>query len=145
MQVVVFKLNDQEFAFHIQSVKEIIKITAITHVPNAQPSVQGIINLRGMVTPIINLAEKFGFKEKPLTEHSRIIILNRFESTVGVIVDSVTEVLMFKDEDILAPGDEPLVVEKFIYGIGMLGDRLLILLKPEEILSGNELQKGETQ
>lgn len=136
MQVVVFKLNDQEFAFHIQSVKEIIKITTITHVPNAQESVQGIINLRGMVTPIINLAERFGFKEKPTTEHSRIIILNIFESTVGVIVDSVSEVLMFKDEDILAPGDEPLVLEKFIYGIGMLGDRLLILLKPEEILGG---------
>ncbi|WP_018305023.1 chemotaxis protein CheW [Desulfitobacterium hafniense] len=136
MQVVVFKLNDQEFAFHIQSVKEIIKITAITHVPNAQESVQGIINLRGMVTPIINLAERFGFKEKPTTEHSRIIILNIFESTVGVIVDSVSEVLMFKDEDILAPGDEPLVLEKFIHGIGMLGDRLLILLKPEEILGG---------
>ncbi|ACL19659.1 CheW protein [Desulfitobacterium sp. LBE] len=136
MQVVVFKLNDQEFAFHIQSVKEIIKITAITHVPNAQESVQGIINLRGMVTPIINLAERFGFKEKPTTEHSRIIILNIFESTVGVIVDSVSEVLMFKDEDILAPGDEPLVLEKFIHGIGMLDDRLLILLKPEEILGG---------
>ncbi|SHN60351.1 chemotaxis protein CheW [Desulfitobacterium chlororespirans] len=136
MQVVVFKLNDQEFAFHIQSVKEIIKITTITHVPNARESVQGIINLRGMVTPIINLAERFGFKEKPTTEHSRIIILNIFESTVGVIVDSVSEVLMFKDEDVLAPGDEPLVLEKFIYGIGMLDDRLLILLKPEEILGG---------
>ncbi|MEM5818937.1 MAG: chemotaxis protein CheW, partial [Desulfitobacterium hafniense] len=91
---------------------------------------------RGMVTPIINLAERFGFKEKPTTEHSRIIILNIFESTVGVIVDSVSEVLMFKDEDILAPGDEPLVLEKFIHGIGMLDDRLLILLKPEEILGG---------
>ena len=136
MQVVVFKLNDQEFAFHIQSVKEIIKITTITPVPNAQESIQGIINLRGMVTPIINLAERFGFKEKPTTEHSRIIILNIFESTVGVIVDSVSEVLMFKDEDILAPGDEPLVLEKFIHGIGMLDDRLLILLKPEEILGG---------
>ncbi|EHQ90631.1 chemotaxis protein CheW [Desulfosporosinus youngiae] len=136
MQVVVFKLNDQEFAFHIQSVKEIIKLTAITHVPNAQEFVQGIINLRGMVTPIINLSEKFGFKEKPITGHSRIIILNIFENTVGVMVDSVTEVLMFKDEDILAPGDEPLVVETFIDGIGMLADRLLIILKPEEILGG---------
>ncbi|HHY28225.1 MAG TPA: chemotaxis protein CheW [Desulfitobacterium dehalogenans] len=136
MQVVVFKLNDQEFAFNIQSVKEIIKITTITQVPNAQEYVKGIINLRGMVTPIINLSEKFGLKEKPITDHSRIIILNISESTVGVIVDSVTEVLMFKDEDILAPGDELLVVEKFIYGIGMLADRLLILLKPEEILDG---------
>lgn len=66
MQVVVFKLNDQEFAFHIQSVKEIIKITAITHVPNAQESVQGIINLRGMVTPIINLAERLALRRSPL-------------------------------------------------------------------------------
>lgn len=133
MQVVVFKLNDQEFAFNIQSVKEIIKITTITHVPNSQEYVKGIINLRGMVAPIINLAEKFGLPEKPITDHSRIIILNICESTVGVIVDSVTEVLMFRDEDILAPGKELMAVEKFIYGIGMLADRLLILLKPEEI------------
>ncbi|WP_019849934.1 chemotaxis protein CheW [Desulfitobacterium sp. PCE1] len=136
MQVVVFKLNDQEFAFNIQSVKEIIKITTITQVPNAQESVKGIINLRGMVTPIINLSEKFGLQEKPVTDHSRIIILNISKSTIGVIVDSVTEVLIFKDEDILAPEDELLVVEQFIYGIGMLPDRLLILLKPEEILGG---------
>ena len=140
MQVVVFKLNDQEFAFNIQSVKEIIKITKTTHVPNAQEFVKGIINLRGMVTPIINLSERFGLKENPVTDHSRIIILNISESTVGVIVDSVTEVLMFNEEDILAPGKELMVVEKFIYGIGMLEDRLLILLKPEEILE--EIPQG---
>lgn len=129
MQVVVFQLNDQEYALDIRGVKEILRMTEITAVPKVQDYIKGIINLRGTVTPIVSLYKKFGFQEKQLSEESRIIILSlKNNNQIGVIVDKVTEVMNIEKEKIESAGNELSVEEGFIEGIGKFENRLLIIL-----------------
>jgi chemotaxis signal transduction protein len=142
MQAVVFKLGDQEYAFDIRYVKEILRVTDITTVPQTEDYVIGIINLRGTVTPIISLYKKFGFPEKELSGESRIIILNlRNDVQVGVIVDSVTEVMNIAKENIESAGLELAVGQSFIEGIGKLENRLLLILNLDDIAGQNDYYK----
>lgn len=136
MQVVVFKIHGQDYAVNIQSVKEIIRMTPITKVPKSEESVKGIINLRGTVTPIVSLYEKFDIEEMPMTDQSRIIILSIEDHQVGVIVDSVTQVISIREEDIQDTKVKLALDESFIKGIAKLEGRLLVILKVDEILSG---------
>lgn len=136
MQVVVFKLNGQDYALDIQVVKEILRMTEITSLPKTQDYIKGIINLRGNVTPIVSLYQKFGFPEKEVSEQSRIIILSMQNNTqIGIIVDSVTEVMNIDKDNIESADMELAVDEGFIEGIGKLDNRLLIILKSENLAS----------
>lgn len=134
MQVVVFRLNEQDYAVDIQIVKEILRMTEITAVPQTLDYVKGVINLRGIVIPIVSLYKKFGFPQKALSQESRIIILSLKENTqVGVIVDSVTEVINIDMGNIQAADIEQTVDQGFIEGIGKVGDRLLIILNLDNL------------
>lgn len=134
LQVVVFGLEGQEYALSINSVKEIIRMTDITTVPNSEESIKGIINLRGTVTPIISLSKKFQLEEKPYTDESRIIILNIDEKNVGIIVDSVSEVKMIEQDNIQVDTVLDNQNEGYIAGIAKLDDRLLIILEAQKII-----------
>ncbi|MDD2401983.1 MAG: chemotaxis protein CheW [Clostridia bacterium] len=140
-QLVIFKLGLEEYAVSIFEVREIIKYAGATKIPETSAFVDGIINLRGKVVPIINLASKFG-QEFVVTENSeqKIIIIAKDEQYIGIIVDEVSEVLRINEKDIEAPPDIVLA-NKYIIGIGKRDKRLLIILSLQDLFSSNEIEE----
>lgn len=135
LQFVTFTLNNEDYAVDILCVQEINRITEITQVPNSEEYIEGVVNLRGKVIPIINLRNKFGFEEIPKDDNSRIIIMEINNITNGLIVDSVSEVLRIPSSIIEPPppmsSDEN---SQFIRGIAKLDNRLIILLDIDKLL-----------
>lgn len=135
LQFVTFTLNNESYAVDILNVQEINRITEITKVPNAASHVEGVINLRGKVIPVINLRKKFHFKDKPADYTSRIIIMGINGVTNGLIVDSVSEVLRVPSSIIEpAPSMSSELSSKFIKGIAKMDDRLIILLDIDKLI-----------
>jgi len=135
LQFVTFTLNNEEYGVDILSVQEINRITEITRVPNSAEYVEGVVNLRGKVIPIINLRTKFGFEEKPEDTSSRIIIMEINNITNGLIVDAVSEVLRIPSS-IIEP-TPPMSSDRnsqFIRGIAKLDNRLIILLDIDQLI-----------
>lgn len=141
LQLVVFKLGKEEYGVEIHEVREIIKKDKITNVPNAPTFVDGIINLRGKIVVVINLLKRFGtFKEE---EHkgTHVIISEVEGNSFGILVDEVSEVLRISNDDIKkAPG---IIASKihadYLKGVGIVGERLLIMLDLYKVLSEKEL------
>lgn len=139
-QLVVFSLGQEEYGVDILQVKEIKRLTEITRVPNAPDHVEGVINLRGNIIPVVDLHKRFELGTVEATDESRIVIVNVQDITVGITVDAVSEVITL-DESSLAP-PPPLVAgieASFIEAIGKLKDRLLILLNMDRILGLDEV------
>ena len=136
-QLVTFSLGKEEFGLDIMRVQEIIRIPPITRVPKAPDYVEGVINLRGNVIPVISLHTRFGMLFREDTNLSRIIVLQVQTKIFGIRVDVVTEVLHLDSESIEPP--PPIAMgmdDQFIRGVGKLGERLIILLELEQIMSG---------
>jgi purine-binding chemotaxis protein CheW len=139
LQLVVFHLQGEEFAVDIHRVREVLKITQITPLPQALNFIEGVINLRGEVIPVVDLRKRFNIKNTEQTGESRIIIVEIDESLVGLIVDSVTEVLHLMSSAVEPPPRRLVGTRtEFIKGVGKLGDRLLIILDLEQLLSTDE-------
>jgi len=134
LQLVSFNIGNEEYAVDILKVQEINRMVEITSIPNAPYYVEGVINLRGKVIPVVNLRKKFGFGSKEMDAHSRIIVVD-VGKTIGLVVDSVSEVLRLSS-DTVEPS--PLMTaengSEYIKGVGKLSDRLLILLDIEKLL-----------
>ena len=135
MKVIVFQLADKEYAIPVSHVQGIEKLMHITRVPKTPYFVKGVINLRGVVTPIIDLRERFALPISSNEETTRIIIVMLDNMDVGFVVDSANDVLDIPIESI---GQQPEVVgsleEEFISGVVKLDNRLLILLHLDKIL-----------
>ena len=144
-QLVSFKVQDEEFGIDIMQVQEIIRMTEITQVPKAPYFVKGVLNLRGGVLPIIDLRTRFDLEEIKHTESNRILVVNVKDKTMGIIVDSVSEVLRLPKDTIEPP---PPIVSgiraQFLEGVGKLDDgkRLIILLNVDKIF---KVSKEEEQ
>lgn len=134
IQVVAFSLAKEEYAIDILTVQEIIRTTAITRVPKAPSYIEGVINLRGNVVPVVNLRQRIGLKYEKQTEASRVIILIINDMKIGITVDSVTEVIRIKEDNVEAPDLSGSLDKKFFKGVGKHNDRLIILLDLVEIL-----------
>lgn len=135
LQFVTFSLNNEEYAVDILNVQEINRITEITEVPNSPHYIEGVINLRGKVIPVLNLRKKFGFQESPLDNTSRIIIMEVNGITCGMIVDSVSEVLRIPSSIIEPPPPMSSANNsQFIKGLAKIENRLIILLNIEKII-----------
>lgn len=135
LQFVTFTLNDEEYAVDILSVQEINRITEITKVPNSPDYVEGVINLRGKVIPVINLRSKFGFEAKATDDDSRIIIMEIQGIVNGVIVDSVSEVLRIPASAIeAAPAVASDTISQYIKGLAKLENRLVILVEIDNLV-----------
>ncbi|TAH60463.1 MAG: chemotaxis protein CheW [Gottschalkiaceae bacterium] len=135
-QFVIFKLSNEEYGIDILRVKTIEKMSNITRVPKTSPYVKGVINLRGEVVPIIDLREKFNLNSYEENEDTRIIIVYIDDITVGLIVDSVSEVIEMDSSLIEEPPESIGNVEiSNIYGIGNLNGRVIILLDVYKILN----------
>ncbi len=139
LQLVTFTLENEEYAVNILKVQEINRMTEITGVPNSPTYVEGVINLRGRVIPVINLRKKFGLLEKSTDENSRIIVMDIQGITMGLVVDFVSEVLRIPsgivDPTPLMASD---ISTEFIKGIAKLKDRLIILLDMERLIEKSE-------
>lgn len=144
-QYVVFKLANESYAVDIMNVSEITEPKQSTKVPNAPDFVEGIINLRGEVIPIIDLKKRFDIENNSKSTDKRIIVVNIENKNVGFMVDAADEVLTIDEKDIDPPSN---IITKsdrqFITGIGKVGDRILIILDLVKILSENQIQQLES-
>ncbi len=142
MQFVVFKLNNEEYAIEINSVDGILKYQELTKVPQTDELILGIINLRGKVIPIYNLKKKYYGEESEISDDTRIIVINHNDIIVGVIVDSVAEVLKISEKDIdLTDSIFSDKKDNSISGIGKLENRLLMIININELISEKEKKK----
>ena len=142
LQLVSFMIDKEEFGVNILFVQEINRFIQITKVPNAPEFVEGVINLRGRVIPVIDLRIKFHLKKKDRDKNTRIIVVEVSGKTVGFIVDSVKEVLRIPSSITEAPPEIVSGVNsEYIMAVAKLDDRLITLVDLEMILSNNEKEK----
>lgn len=135
LKVIVFQLKNEEYAIPVQQVRSIEKVQHITRVPRTPKFVKGVINLRGVVTPIIDLRERFGIEAIPFNEQTRIIIVALDDMEVGLVVDAANDVLDLPVKSIEPPPEVIEAVEAdYIKGVAKVGKRLLILLHLEKVL-----------
>ena len=136
IQIIGFKLNAEEYALEISGVQEIIKIQSITRVPRSKPYILGVINLRGIIIPVIDLNIRFGIGKTTEIEKKRVIILKFGTLSVGIVVDGVSEVIDVSASQILSkPAITSSMNQEFLKGVCKLGDdRLLTLLDIEKTL-----------
>jgi purine-binding chemotaxis protein CheW len=139
-QLVVFHLGEEAYAVDITMVREIIQLQPITRVPGTPPSVEGVINLRGSIIPIVDLRKRFQLNKIEHDKDTRIVVVNCKGQDVGVIVDSVAQVLRIPVDSIEASSSvfsgEHL---EHLMGIVKLSDRLVILLDMDRVLSRQEI------
>lgn len=139
MKAVVFALKQKEYAIDVKHVVSIEKMQNYTRVPHVPPYVKGVINLRGVITPIIDLRTRFQMETKPYDQNTRIIIVSVDDKEVGLIVDGANDVVNNQEKEI-EPQPDVIGSEKqnFISGVLKFGDRLFILLKLENVLNIQE-------
>jgi len=129
LQIVVFELGDERYGLDIAAVYEIIRHQPITAVPQAPAFVEGVINLRGRIIPVVDLRERFGLAAGELTKAARIVVAEAACTRVGLVVDGVSEVLMVPSDAIEPTPDVAAGVDAaYLRGIAKLGERLIILL-----------------
>lgn len=151
LKVIVFALGSEEYGVEVEKVKTIERMLPITRVPKTPPFIKGVVNLRGVVTPVMDLRGRFGLPETEYTDQTRIVIVSVKDMEVGMIVDAANDVMDVDSDQI---EDPPEVVggikAKYLRGVAKLGDdRLLVMLNLEEVLNKQEIiqleEFGETQ
>jgi purine-binding chemotaxis protein CheW len=139
LQLVTFTIASEEFGVEILKVQEIIRTLDITRVPRSPAFVEGVINLRGKVIPIIDLRRRFGIESKVKDKDTRIIVIEINTMIVGFVVDSVSEVLRIPASTVEPPPSIVAGVDsEYISGVGKLNDRLLIMIDLNKLLSPEE-------
>jgi len=137
-QLVTFLLGAEEYAFPVSRVREIIRPCPTTAIPHSPPHVKGLVNLRNLVVPVIDLRIRLGFEETPVTHRSRIVVIQLDDRTLGAIVDSVTGVVRFSEEEVQPlPVTEETEVD-YVRGIVEKDDAFLILLEVERLFGVSE-------
>ena len=138
MQVVAFKLLDEEYGVEIFHVQEIHNLVDITRVPFSASFIKGVINQRGSVMPVIDLKKRLGLEASPYTETTRIVTVIVGDLQVGMLVDAVTEVLTIRSK-LVDPKKtvSDRAMEKFLSGIGNIDGRLVTMLNLDEIVALN--------
>lgn len=144
-----FKSGSEHFGLKIQYVKEIIQFQSITSIPETEDYIKGLINLRGKVIPVIDA--QLRFKQKPFEYNDRtcIIVISVKSTMVGVIVEEIAEVVEIKEQNILPPpaighGDSA-SQNKYVYGIGKVGNSVKLLLDPDKLLNEGDLSLEEQE
>lgn len=137
-QLVSFVVENEEFGVDILKVQEIIRTVEITRVPKSPAFVEGVINLRGKIVPVIDLRRRFGIEKKAHDNETRIIVVELPEKVVGFLVDKVKEVIRV-EKSVIEPTELTTNVNaNYITGVAKLQDRLLILLDLDKVLSNEE-------
>jgi purine-binding chemotaxis protein CheW len=144
-QYVTFCLGDEEYGVDILKVQEIIGISPVTRVPYLPDFIKGVINLRGIVVPIVDLRLRFRLPKAEYTDRTCVVIVKVGERVVGMIVDSVREVMEIAEEMVdAAPSFGHGVRTDFIEGMGKVDDRLVLLLNIEKLFTEGEMVEIST-
>ncbi|OQW35842.1 MAG: chemotaxis protein CheW [Nitrospira sp. SG-bin1] len=141
-QFLTFNLGDELYGVDILQVQEIKGYTAVTKIPNTPSHIKGVLNLRGTIVPIIELRTKFGMPTIDYTAFTVIIVVVVRDKVMGLVVDSVSDVLNIDKKDIQpSPQFGAQVDVSFLNGIGKSGDKLVALLDMDRLLAGGEVQE----
>lgn len=143
-QYLTFHLAGEEYAVGILQVKEIITYGTLTKVPHTPASIRGVINLRGNVVPVVDLGLKFGLSVSPVTDRTCIVIveanINDSRTVMGVVADSVSQVVSMADDIILPPPAFGTRVRiDFLRGMGKAGDKFVLVLDIDKVLNAEDL------
>lgn len=144
LQLVSFRLGEEEYGIEITKIQEIILMGDITRVPQTPSYVKGLINLRSNVIPILDLRLRFGLPETAVTDETRIMVVNISGKTIGLIVDAVSEVLRVSQNEIAPP--PPTVAglgREYLTGLAKLQGRLLIMLDIDKLLDEESVAMAE--
>ncbi|MBN2158587.1 MAG: purine-binding chemotaxis protein CheW [Spirochaetes bacterium] len=145
-QFVTFVISNENYGVPVLKVQEIIGMTEIVHVPNCPDFMKGVINLRGSVVPVIDMRKRFNMEERQYDMFTVIIIVEVRDMLVGMIVDSVSDVVDMPAADIQkTPNFTVKIDTDFINGIGQIGEKLVIILDIEKILSVEEIESLESE
>lgn len=141
-QFVVFKLDTEEYGIDIMNVREIAPYQSVSKVPNTPKFIEGVINFRGVVIPIINLKKRFSLEDHGEHGDTRMIVINLDEKQIGFIVDEASETVRLDDAEIEPAPDLITGVDRtYILGVGKKDKRLIILIDLLKILSSDEIDK----
>ncbi|WP_026585513.1 chemotaxis protein CheW [Bacillus sp. J33] len=141
LKLIVFQLKEKEYAIPVNQVRSIEKVQHITRVPRTAGFVKGVINLRGVVTPIISLRNRFNLEEAEYNDHTRVIIAVMDDIEVGLIVDSANDVMDVPHESVEPPPEVVGTEEAdFIKGVAKINKRLMILIDLEKVFNPAELE-----
>lgn len=144
LQVVGFRIGNETFGVRIGSVREIVRVPEITAVPNASETIEGVINLRGKIIPVMDLRKRFGRVEIQPDKKNRILVVEMDNKLVGLIVNSASEVLKIPPSEIESPSSVFADGESsYVTGVGKLNGRLIILLDISKLLHRPEFKKLE--
>jgi purine-binding chemotaxis protein CheW len=138
LQLVIFHLGNEEYGLPITKVQEINRLAPITKLPQTPSFMEGVINLRGRIIPVIDLRKRFNLAVTGHSDDTRIIIVEVKGQTVGIIVDAVSEVVRMPGANVEPPPPAFILDAQYIYGVGKLDERLLILLDMDRILTSQE-------
>jgi len=138
---VTFKSGNEYFGLRIQCVNEIIVYQEITQVPESEDYIKGLINLRGKIIPVIDVRVRFKQEQMPYTDRTCIIVISVKDIVVGLIVEKIAEVVEITEDNIIdSPtlGNEDKSQNRYVYGIGKVGDSVKLLLDPEKLIKDDD-------
>jgi len=141
-QYLIFTIEDQTYGIQAMKVREIDRMANITRIPNSPDYVEGVMNLRGHLTSVINFRKRFGFPPREHAEDTRIVVVEREDQSMGIIADSVQEVMKVPDNLVQAVPESArnTTVEEFITGVGIVEGKLTILLDVDQVLSKSDVR-----
>jgi purine-binding chemotaxis protein CheW len=143
-EYLTFRLGEEEYGIDILKVQEIRGYEQPTRIANAPPFIKGVVNLRGVIVPIVDLRLKFALGSAEYNAFTVVIILSLGARIVGIVVDSVSDVMELAPEQIRAAPEIASVVDSnFITGLGTLNDRMLILIEIERLMGASEMALAE--
>ncbi|ADW73393.1 MULTISPECIES: chemotaxis protein CheW [Rahnella] len=139
-EFLIFTLGDEEYGIDILKVQEIRGYDQVTRIANTPAFIKGVTNLRGVIVPILDLRVKFAQEDVIYNENTVVIVLNFENRVVGIVVDGVSDVLSLSQDQIRpAPEFAVTMSTEYLTGLGSLGDRMLILVDIEKLLSSEEM------
>ncbi|WP_100404946.1 chemotaxis protein CheW [Bacillus solitudinis] len=135
IKVIIFQLKDQEYAIEVDYIQSIERMQPVTRIPRTFPFITGVMNLRGVITPIINLRKRFGVEDKEYDEATRILVVSKENLEIGFIVDGANDVIDIPVEKI-EPTPEVIdgIEAEYLRGVVKIGNRLFTLLNLEKVI-----------
>lgn len=137
MNLVIFRMADKEYGADLKQVRQVIRMREVTPVPDAAGFVEGVISLKGRVVPLINLYKKMGLTGQKASSWNRIMITELEGSPIGVLVDTVSDVISIEPAAITAP-DDVLKDAGYLSGVARLDNRLVLVVDMEKLLGGED-------
>ena len=137
LQLLTFKLDDQEYALNSANVVQVVRMVAVTRAPKAPVFVEGMINLRGRVIPVVSLRQRCGLVDRPYDLNTQLLIARADGRVMALMVDVVSEVLSIP-VDCVEPPDQIGADMEHLLAVGKLGDRLILILDPRSLLTDDQ-------